>query len=115
VPFNLVAKQTITAGVHWVLPVPESIGKTAFTGDFYHSSSVQSSDAILPAYNLVNVRLDIGGIGGSPIDASVFVRNLFDKQYLASSNVGSNLLGIQSGFFGAPRTVGFELRYRFGN
>ena len=115
VPFNLVAKQTITAGVHWVLPVPESIGKTAFTGDFYHSSSVQSSDAILPAYNLVNIRLDIGGIGGSPIDASVFVRNLFDKQYLASSNVGSNLLGIQSGFFGAPRTVGFELRYRFGN
>ncbi|WP_371433404.1 TonB-dependent receptor [Novosphingobium sp.] len=115
VPFNLVAKQTVTAGVRWTLPVPESIGKTVFSGDFYHSSSVQSSDAILPAYNLVNVRLDVSDIGGSSLDASVFVRNVFDKQYLASSNVGSNLLGVQSGFFGAPRTVGFELRYRFGN
>ena len=62
----------------------------------------------------MNARLEVGGIGGSPVDASVFVRNLFDKEYLASSNVGSNLLGIQSGFYGAPRTVGVELRYRFG-
>lgn len=115
VPFNLVAKQTFTAGVRWTLPVPESIGKTVFSGDFYHSSSVQSSDAVLPAYSIVNARLDVGEIGGSALDASVFVRNVFDKKYLASSNVGSNLLGVQSGFFGAPRTVGVELRYRFGN
>jgi iron complex outermembrane recepter protein len=114
VPFNLVAKQTFTAGMRWTLPIPESIGKVVFSGDFYHTSSVQSSDAVLPAYNLVNARLEVGGIGGSPVDASVFVRNLFDKDYLASSNVGSNLLGIQSGFFGAPRTIGVELRYRFG-
>jgi hypothetical protein len=30
---------------------------------------------------------------------------MFDEDHLASSNVGSNLLGIQSGFFGAPRTT----------
>lgn len=115
VPFNLVAKQTLTAGVRWTLPIPESIAKTVFIGDFYHSSSVQSSDAVLPAYNLVNARIDFGSIGGSSLDASVFVRNVFNKQYLASSNVGSNQLGVQSGFFGAPRTINFELRYRFGN
>jgi iron complex outermembrane recepter protein len=114
VPFNLVARKTFTAGVRWTLPISESVGKVVLSGDFYHTSSVQSSDAILPAYDLVNARLEFGGIGGSPIDASVFVRNLFDKDYLASSNVGSNLLGIQSGFFGAPRTIGVELRYRFG-
>jgi iron complex outermembrane recepter protein len=110
VPFNLVAKQTFTAGLRWTLPMPESVGKVVLSGDFYHSSSVQSSDAVLPAYDLVNARLDFSGIGGSPVDLGVFVRNLFDKDYLASSNVGSNLLGIQSGFFGAPRTVGVELR-----
>lgn len=115
VPFNLVATKTFTAGVRWTLPVPESIGKTVFSGDFYHSSSVQASDAILPAYNLVNARLEVAGIGGSQLDASVFVRNLFDKDYLASSNVGSNQLGITSAFYGAPRTIGLEMRYRFGN
>ncbi|MBB3982730.1 iron complex outermembrane receptor protein [Sphingobium fontiphilum] len=115
VPFNLVARQTLTAGLRWTLPVPESIGKTVFSTDFYHSSSVQSSDAVLPPYVLVNARLDIGNIAGTGVDASFFVRNLFDREYLASSNVGSNLLGVQSGFYGAPRTVGGELRYRFGN
>lgn len=115
VPFNLVARQTVTAAVRWTLPIPESIGKTVLSTDFYHSSSVQSSDAILPPYVLVNARLDVGSVGGTGVDASLFVRNLFDRDYLASSNVGSNLLGVQSGFFGAPRTVGVELRYRFGN
>lgn len=75
---------------------------------------MQSSDAILPAYDVVNARLDLNGIGGTNLDAGVFVRNLFDKEYLASANVGSNLLGINSGFYGAPRTYGIELRYRFG-
>ena len=114
VPFNLVAKTTITAGVRWTLPVPETFGAAVVSADYYHSSSVQSSDATLPAYDLVNARLDLNGVAGSGLDASVFVRNLFDKEYLASSNVGSDLLGINSGFYGAPRTYGIELRYKFG-
>jgi len=114
VPFNLVAKTTITAGVHWTLPVAESVGTAVIGADYYHSSKVKSSDAILPAYDLVNARLDLNGIAGTSIDAGLFVRNLFDKKYLASANVGSNVLGINSGFYGAPRTYGIELRYRFG-
>src|SRR3546814_10128695 len=78
--------------------------------DYYHSSKVRSSDNILPAYDVFNARLDLKGIGGSSVDAGVFVRNLFDKEYLASSNVGSAVLGINSSFYGAPRTYGIELR-----
>lgn len=114
VPFNLVAKTTITAGARWTLPVPESVGTASISVDYYHSSKVQSSDAILPAYDLVNARFDLNGIAGTGLDAGLFVRNLFDKDYLASANVGSNLLGISSGFYGAPRTYGIELRFRFG-
>src|SRR3546814_8846104 len=66
------------------------------------------------AYDVFNARLDLKGIGGSSVDAGVFVRNLFDKEYLASSNVGSAVLGINSSFYGAPRTYGIELRYQFG-
>jgi iron complex outermembrane receptor protein len=114
VPFNLVAKTTITAGARWTLPVPESFATAVISADYYHSSKVQSSDAILPAYDLVNARFDLNGIAGTSLDAGVFMRNVFDKKYLASANVGSNLLGISSGFYGAPRTYGIELRYRFG-
>src|SRR3546814_2602224 len=56
------------------------------------------------AYDVFNARLDLKGIGGSSVDAGVFVRNLFDKEYLASSNVGSAVLGINSSFYGAPRS-----------
>ncbi|MBA4756460.1 MAG: TonB-dependent receptor [Sphingobium sp.] len=115
VPFNLVAKTTVTAGLRWTLPVPLSLAETVASLDYYHSSKVRSSDQVLPAYDLVNGRLDLNGVGGSNADISFFVRNLFDKKYLASSNVGSAALGIFSGFYGAPRTYGVEVRYRFGD
>jgi iron complex outermembrane receptor protein len=114
VPFNLVAKTTLTAGLRWTLPVPPSLAETVFNLDYYHSSSVRSSDQVLPAYDLVNARLDLNAVGGSKADVSFFVRNLFDKDYLASSNVGSAALGVFSGFYGPPRTYGIEVRYRFG-
>ena len=114
VPFNLVPKTTVSAGVRWTLPVPDNITDAVFSADYYHSSSVRSSDAVLPAYDLVNARLDLNDLGGSGLDLGFFVRNVFDKDYLASSNVGSRALGILSGFYGAPRTYGVDLRFRFG-
>lgn len=114
VPFNLVAKTTITGGARWTLPLPDSAGVGTLSVDYYHSSSVRSSDNVLPAYDLVNARFDLKSIAGTGFDAAVFVRNLFDKDYLASSNVGSAQLGILSSFYGAPRTYGLELRYHFG-
>ena len=113
VPFNLVPTTTVTAGVDWTLPVPDAFGTFKLGADYYHSSKVSSSDAILPAYDLVNARLDVEGIADSSIDAAFFMRNVFDKEYLVSSNVGSNALGINSGFYGAPRTYGVELRVTF--
>ncbi|MFC6438360.1 TonB-dependent receptor [Novosphingobium resinovorum] len=115
VPFNLVAKTTVTIGGRWELPLPAHVGQGSLAVDYYHSSKVRSSDNVLPAYDLVNARLDIRQVGGTGLDAGVFVRNIFDKNYLASSNVGSAQLGIMSGFYGAPRTYGIELRYHFGN
>jgi iron complex outermembrane receptor protein len=114
VPFNLVAKATLTASARWTLPLPEKVGEGIISVDYYHSSVVRISDNILPAYGVVNARLDLKKIVGSGIDAGVFVRNLFDKDYLASSNVGSAVLGINSSFYGAPRTYGVELRVAFG-
>jgi hypothetical protein len=93
VPFNLVAKTTLTAGARWTLPLPDSIGAGVLSVDYYHSSKVRSSGNLLPAYDVVNARFDLKGVAGTSIDVGVFVRNLFDKDYLASSNVGSEPLG----------------------
>ena len=82
-PFNLVPTTTVTAGVDWTLPVPDAFGTFKLGADYYHSSKVSSSDAILPAYDLVNARLDVEGIAGSSIDAAFFMRNVFDKEYVS--------------------------------
>ncbi|WP_336971124.1 TonB-dependent receptor [Sphingobium aromaticiconvertens] len=115
VPFNLVAKTTLTGGARWTLPLPESVGEGILSIDYYHSSKVRSSDNVLPAYDLVNMRFDLKGVAGTNFDAGFLMRNVFNKKYLASSNVGSAPLGINSSFYGAPRTYGIELRYRFGD
>jgi iron complex outermembrane receptor protein len=114
VPFNLVAKTTLSGTVRYVLPLPETFGEVVLNADVYHTSKVQVSDVFLPAYNLVNLRLDVNGIGGTRIDASLFARNLFNKDYLASGDVSALALGETSAFYGAPRTYGIQLRYRFG-
>lgn len=114
VPFNLVAKTTLSGSIHYDLPVPESFAHVVFNADVYHSSKVQVSDVFLPSYNLVNARLDFNGIGGTRVDASLFVRNLFNKDYLAAGDVSALALGETSAFYGAPRTFGIQLRYRFG-
>jgi iron complex outermembrane receptor protein len=115
VPFNLVAKTTLSGSIHYDVPVPESFAHVVFNADIYHSSKVQVSDVFLPSYNLVNARLDFNGIAGTQFDASVFVRNLFNKNYLASGDVSALALGETSAFYGAPRTFGVQLRYRFGS
>ncbi|CAM8672905.1 hypothetical protein V473_18500 [Sphingobium cupriresistens LL01] len=115
VPFNLVAKTTVTAGARWTLPLSPDVGEGTLSIDYYRSSKVRSSDNVLPAYDLVNARFDLKQVAGSGFDAALFMRNLFDKKYYASSNVGSAQLGVMSGFYGAPRTYGVELRYHFGS
>ncbi|WP_206377987.1 TonB-dependent receptor [Sphingobium psychrophilum] len=115
VPFNLVAKTTLTGGARWTLPLPDRIGEGVISVDYYHSSKVRSSDNVLPAYDLFNARFDLKGIAGTNIDAAIFARNLFNKSYLSSSNVGSAALGVFSSFYGAPRIVGAEVRYLFGS
>lgn len=115
VPFNLVAKTTLSASARYALPVPESFGKVVLSADLYHSSKVQVSDIFLPSYTVVNARLEVGNIGHSGVDASVFVRNLFNKDYLASGDVSALALGETSAFYGAPRTYGLQLRYAFGS
>ena len=115
VPFNLVAKTTVTAGARWTLPLSPDVGEGTLSIDYYRSSKVRSSDNVLPAYDLFNARFDLKQVAGSGFDASLFMRNIFDKKYYASSNVGSAQLGVMSGFYGAPRTYGVEVRYHFGN
>ncbi len=115
VPFNNTAKKTFTAGIRYQLPVDESLGQVVFNADYYWSDKLMYVGTSLPSYDVVNARLDWNSVAGSPIDVSIYCRNLLDKEYMAAANASGAFLGFTSAIFAPPRTYGLELRYRFGS
>lgn len=114
IPFDLVAKRTYTLGLQYNLPLGQ-LGELGASADYYHSSPLHFVNTSLPAYDLVNARLDWRNVGGRPFDIGVYVTNLFDKDYQAMGAVSGAALGFDSAIHGAPRQYGFTLRYRFGS
>lgn len=113
IPFNLVAKQTYTAGVRYVLPLPQD-AELAFSGDYYHSSKQEFVTTDLPAYDLVNARIDWNNVAGRPVDLSFYMTNVFDVNYQPVGSVAGTGLGFVAVAYGAPRQYGVSLRVRFG-
>jgi iron complex outermembrane receptor protein len=103
-----------TVAVDWIAPIEPLGGKLQLHGDVYHSSSWRPQEgATLPAYDLVNFRLDLKDIAGKGIDAGLWMRNALDKAYITAAVVLVPAFPIKSGNYGEPRTYGIDLRYRF--
>lgn len=117
---------TIGANFGVRIPLGEA-GELAPRVDVYHQTKTNMSDnnwwvaeqrvsptSIMPAYTLLNARMDLRNVGGSGITASLWAKNLLDAEYIASGTELANTgLGYTAGFVGAPRTYGFELRLDF--
>lgn len=114
IPFDLVAKRTITLGAQYRLPLGDNVGELNFSADYYASSKLPYVDTYLPSYDVVNMRLDWNDVGARPLDLSVYMTNVFDKKYLQAGTVSGDTVGINAGIYGAPRQFGLTLRYRFG-
>lgn len=78
----------------------------------FNSSSNLSAYTVVPDYSLVNARLGVRS-RDSQVDVSVWVRNLFDKDYYTSLTVAGFNAGQVNGFLGEPRTAGVTMRARF--
>ncbi len=99
---------------------PET-GTISFRADVYAQSKSYFSnlaDTVLPgtdisSYELVNGRATWADILGSPVSASLYVRNLFDKKYYTGGNGTGYSAGFNSAYPGMPRLYGFEMRVDF--
>ena len=71
-------------------------------------------EAKLPSQYNVNVAANWDHIGGGPISASIWARNLLnDVRYLGVIDLVPSF-GIAVATLGEPRTYGFSLKYQFG-
>jgi hypothetical protein len=68
---------------------------------------------IIPKQNFGNINVSWEGVGGLPVDLSVFVTNVTNAKLLNHLNT-QETQGLRSAFIGEPRMWGARLKYRFG-
>lgn len=122
-PFVGTPKHQGTLGVRYLAVESTSAGDISLSGELYLQSGVHLDDQeiIDPAhlgyqkgYANLNLRLDWKRALGSPVDASIFVRNVTDDVHLVGVSNFLSSLGNVTGVYNEPRTFGVQLRYRFG-
>lgn len=112
-PFNNTAKKTVTGAVQYQFPLGNNLGDVALNLNYYWTGELEYNGGAIPAYGIFNGRIDWSNVAQSPVDLSLFARNLGDKVYESGGNVQGSGLGITTRMVGAPRTYGVEARYHF--
>src|SRR3546814_716395 len=98
-----------TVAGSWTLPVRPMDGALSVRADFYHTSEFAAQYGVkLPGYDVTNARLDWEDIRGTGLDLSVFVRNLFDKEYYTAAVVMIPGYATNTKYAGEPRTWGIS-------
>ncbi len=116
-PLPLTPKNTVVTSLTYLLPVPEAVGQVSIGATYVYTdqmlASTTSPFGTIPDSKLTNFNVNWNGIGGSRVDALVFVTNAFDEEHI--SYVIGLYDAIGSEFYnpGMPRMYGVRLRYNF--
>lgn len=103
-----------TIGVSWTTPLRPLDGDVVLNGDLYMTDDFGGQQGEkFPGYSVTNVRLDWRDIGGSGLDLSAYVRNLFKEKYYTSPSVLLLTFPVSSVYVGEQQTWGLEARFRF--
>lgn len=112
-PFLYFADDTIQLNVRYAVPLSSWADQAVFNVNYYDTSEAVKGDIEIPAYDLVNFRVDLKNVVRENLDLSLFVNNVTDEEYAISSAASSRALGIGTFIFGPPRLWGVEARYSF--
>jgi iron complex outermembrane recepter protein len=102
-------------------PLGNDMGALRLRVDAYgqtrmHFSNVEATanpNTTLPGYSLINARLTWEDVMATKLNAALFVRNAFKKEYYAGGNPSSSGGALNAVNPGMPRMYGIELRYAF--
>ncbi len=133
-PFVYIPDNSVFATARYTLPLDSAIGDVYISGGLYYQSAVdtfqqlQHLDVLVPdpdeaayakkdqrldAYSVWNFRIAWDGIMGTNLDLEAFVNNAFDEEYAVGSTPVIDSLGLNMKTYGAPRTYGASLQWRF--
>ena len=83
-----------------------------YTDEMQAVSEATSEYATLPDYELINLNYSWDSILGSAFDASAFVTNVTDEEYITFLT-GNWTNGFELGQVGLPRMYGMRVKYNF--
>lgn len=110
------SKTTLSASARYTLPLDASLGKIAGEVDYSWRSAQTLAGfpvAHLPAFGVVNLKIDWTHVRNSDVDLSVWVKNLGDKLYVTNQQLLSAALGVDQNEYGPPLTFGVNLTYHW--
>ncbi|MEI9850792.1 MAG: TonB-dependent receptor [Sphingomonas sp.] len=117
-PFIYVPKHKFSVDARLRLPVAPGLGEVALGATWSWQSAMsvavdpQPFDTV-PAYGLLNLRVEWNDVGGRPVDLAAFGTNVLDKEYRVTANMGYNTSGYNSAIFGDRAEYGLSARFRF--
>jgi iron complex outermembrane receptor protein len=120
-PFAYTPKHKLGLTGRFHIPVDASWGFPVFTAELTGQSKTyftdfadENPDAFQKLYGLINLRFDWDNIWGTAFDAAVYSTNVTNKTYKVGANALEQEIATTASIYGAPRMVGIELRWRFG-
>lgn len=70
----------------------------------------------IPGYSTLSLSADLNGVGGSPVDLSLFATNVTAEVYATgTADFYNQAFGVATYTYGEPRMYGVRLRYSFGS
>lgn len=129
--FPFTPRHKLNIGGTYTLPVGDKRGDISLSANWAYKSSitlglvpfinvngvaVPDGESVQKETGTVDVNLAWKRMLGSPIDASLFVTNLFDVTYkIGGASLINSGLGINQRIYNEPRMIGLHLRFRFGD
>ncbi len=118
-PLPFAPEHSLTLTADYRLPFDQSLGDVHAILSYIYSDEVQTTSptfspyGVLPSYELFNFNLNWRGVAGSPVDAALFVTNMFDEEYTTFVAGTWNSVGFDTRYVGQPRMYGLRVRYSF--
>ncbi|MGJ0237272.1 TonB-dependent receptor [Novosphingobium fluoreni] len=119
-------KHQFNIAASYDLPLDENVGKVTATVSGYYTSKITQTNVFTPynasfgadfnvikSYFLANASLNWKNALGSPVSGQLWIRNIFDRNYLTARSTQFQAFGYATGIFGAPRTYGGSLTVTF--
>jgi len=117
-PLPYTPKNKLAATLAYTLPLDAKVGDITAAATYTYQSSflVNRSSPFgkkLDGRELVNLNVNWNTIYGGPVDAGLFVTNLFEEKYYTTVTGGYNSFGFESAYLGEPRMYGARVRVSF--